>query len=108
MVIKIQNFTGYEDSCEIIINDNNGNYQKTYFLENLQFEMYLNQQDNRAVRITNYNCTHYNDLEVGVPHTLKNYELELIQNEIKNIVDWEEWEEIQELDVDDFMNNDLN
>jgi hypothetical protein len=108
MVIKIENFTGYEDNCEIIINDNNGNYQRTYFLENLEFDMYLNQQCNRAIRITNYNCTHYNDLEVGIPYTLKNLELELIQNEIKNIVDWEEWEESQEKDVDDFMNNDLN
>lgn len=108
MQIKIENFTGYEDSCEVIINDNSGNYQKTYFLQNLKFDMYINQQGNRSIRITGYNCTQYNDLDVGVPYTLKNYELELIQNEIKNIVDWEEWQESQDLNVDDFMNNDLN
>ena len=108
MVLKIENFTGYEDSCEVIINDSNDKYQKTYFLQNLEFEMYINQQGNRSVKITNYNCTQYNDLEVGSPYMLKGYELELIQNEIKNIVDWEEWEESQDKDVDDFMNNDLN
>jgi hypothetical protein len=108
MVIKIEKFTGYEDSCEVIINDKDGKYQKTYFLENLKFDMFLNLQNNRSIRITGYNCTHYNDLEVGLPYTLKRHELELIQNEIKNIVDWEEWEENQELDVDDFMHNDLN
>jgi hypothetical protein len=108
MQIKIENFTGYENSCEVIINDNNGQYQKTYFLENLTYDMYFNQQGNRAIRITGYNCTHYNDLEVGSPYTLKKYELELIENGIKDIVDWEEWEESQEKDVDDFMNNDLN
>ena len=108
MVIKIEKFTGYEDSCEVIINDKNGKYLKTFFIDDLEYEMLLNQQSNRTVKITGYNCTQYNDLEAGVSYIPSNYELQLIQNEMKNLVDWEEWEERYNLDLDDLINNDLN
>jgi hypothetical protein len=70
--------------------------------------MLLNQQSNRTVKIIGYNCTQYNDLEAGVSYIPSNYELQLIQNEMKNLVDWEEWEERYNLDLDDLINNDLN
>ena len=106
MIVNILNFTGYEDSCEIIFTNSNGEYIKTFFLENLEIDLYINQQKNHTVKITGYKCVQYDDLKSGMPNTLSKYEVILIETAMRNLIDWESWELENELDVDDFMYND--
>jgi len=106
MAVNISNFTGYEDSCEVIFTNSKGEYIKTFFLENLELDLFINQQKNHAVKITGYKCVQYDDLKSGMPNTLSNHELVLIETQMINLIDWELWEQENELDVDDFMYND--
>ena len=106
MIVNILNFTGYEDSCEIIFTNSNDEYMKTLFLEDLELDLSINQQKNHQVKITGYKCVQYDDLKSGMPNTLSNYDLVIIETAMKNLIDWELWEQENELDVDDFMYND--
>lgn len=106
MIVNILNFTGYEDSCEVIFTNFKNEYIKTYFLENLELEFYINRQKNHQVKIKGYKCVQYDDLKSSMPNTLSKHDLILIETEIKNIIDWESWEQENELDIDDFMYND--
>jgi hypothetical protein len=103
MILSISNFTGYEDECEVIFTNSKGEYIKTLFFENLKIKLYVNLQDNHAVKIESYNCIKYDDLEIATPITLSNHETSLIEEAIKDIIDWESFEESKESNVDDFM-----
>jgi hypothetical protein len=79
---------------------------KTFFLENLELDLFINQQKNHAVKIKGYKCVQYDDLKSAISNTLSNHELVMIETAMKNLIDWELWEQENELDVDDFMYND--
>ncbi len=103
MVTSISNFTGYEDECEVIFTNSKGEYIRTLFFENLKIKLYVNIQEKHAVKIESYNCIKYDDLEIGTPITLTKHETSLIEEAIKNVIDWESWEESKESNIDDFM-----
>ena len=103
MTLNIINYTGYEKECEIIFTNSKGEYVKTLFFENLKLKLFTNIQGNYKVKIESYTCIKYDDLQIGTPITLNNHETSLIEEEIKNIIDWDYWEESKESNIDDFM-----
>lgn len=106
MIVNISNFTGYENECEVILSNSKGEYIKTFFLQDLECDLYINQQKNHAVKIQSYKCVQYDDLKSGMQNTLSNHELILIETHMIDLIDWELWEQENELDVDEFMYND--
>jgi hypothetical protein len=105
MRLKIENFTGFEKECEILVLNVKGEYQKTFYLTNLELKLYKNIHFNHDVKIISCKCVEYVDSEEGVEYNLKNHEILLIQTAIKKMIDWEEWEESNNYDDSDFIEN---
>jgi hypothetical protein len=105
MHLKINNFTGFEKECEILVLNIKGEYQKTFYLTNLELKLFKNIQNNYDVKIISYECIEYVDSEEGVKYNFKNHEIILIQTAIKEMIDWEEWEESNHYDDSDFIEN---
>jgi len=107
MHIEVVNFTGYEDNCTINYFDHKGDYVRTHVLENLQVELHINTHHNYAVTIKSCTCIYFDEMQKsGIEKTPKRHELEKIQNALRDCVDWDEWEQSNNRDIDDFMHND--
>lgn len=106
MEIKIFNFTGYEDECEVSYFDGQGKYLKTLFLTNLDLTLYYHQKyETHKVIINNVESMLFKkDEEHGTKHILDEFELFKIQTEMAGYIDWNEWEENKLVD-DDFLND---
>jgi len=107
MHIEVNNYTGHENTCEINYYDSKGDYLKSLVLDNLETELFVNQQGNNSVRIVSCNCMYYDELvKLGTIYNLKNSQIQVIENAMNDCIDWETWEQEKSINVDDFMNLD--
>jgi hypothetical protein len=107
MHIEVNNYSGHENTCEINYYDSKGDYLKSLVLDNLETELFINQQGNYAVRILGCNCIYYDDeIKLGVVYNLKNSQIQSIENSMCDCIDWETWQEENSIDIDDFINLD--
>jgi len=103
MEIKIFNFTGYEDECEVSYFDGAGKYLKTLFLTNLDLTLYHDKRrDDYFVTINSVDAMQFDNNEKGVVYMLDDFELFEIQHQMKGYIDWSQWEENRLID-DDFL-----
>ena len=109
MHIEVVNFQGYEDTCTINYFDKKGDYLKTYILEKLEVELRVNLHGYYSAAIKSCDCTYYDELvKNGIKKIPKKHEIWQIEQALTDCVDWEEWEQSNNRDIDDFMSNDLN
>jgi hypothetical protein len=104
MEIKIFNFTGYEDECEVSYFDGESKYLKTLFLTDLDLTLYYDKrQETHKVTINSVKSMLFNrNDEHGANYILDNFEIFEIQHEMVGYIDWEEWEENKLVD-DNFL-----
>lgn len=108
MVVKVDNFTGHEDNCEFNYYDANQNWVKRMVFEEMDYELYINQRGNNDIKLNSCVCTLYDEQSDGVVINLKPHQILAITEQLKKEVDWEEWEQMNDTDVDDFMLNELD
>lgn len=98
MNIKIWNFTGYEDECEVSFYEIDGQPSKSYFLIDLDIEKSMDREGFGNVKINNVKCQVYDDQDNVNFHVLTEDEISIIEYEMKDYIDWEEWIESQRPD----------
>lgn len=106
MHLEINNYTGHENNCEINYYDIKGDYVYSLVLENLKTELYVNIQGNQSVRIVECDCKYYDDFfKTGKVYTPKPHQINKIEDNMSNCIDWDAWEQKQSTNVDDFFLN---
>jgi hypothetical protein len=100
MNIRIHNFTGYENECDVDFYEVDGKYSKSYYLIDLDIEKSMDREGFGNVKINNVKCQVYDDQDNVNIHILTEEEISVIEYEMKDYIDWEEWIESKRPDED--------